>query len=424
MEIKGETIYKAVCELIKRANIVLDENIYKKLAEYENINKNDKNLILKNAKIAFDTKRPLCQDTGQVTVFIQMGQNVQIKGDFIEDVINKAVEDSYRDNFFRKSTCEDAFSNRSNNGKNTPAIIHIEFIKENKFEILVGIKGGGAENMSALKMFSPTTDKKEIFEFIKETAKNAAKKSCPPLSIGIGIGGTIEKCAYLAKKALYFGQNLEIEIPDVFEAKLLTSPTHIASLPVCINVNCHSARYAFATIKNNEIFFKKNNYEFQNPEIDNLGEKILTTEIEKIKNTKNGEKILLSGTIYTARDMAHKKLIELIENNEKLPIELKNAIIFYAGPCPKNENEIIGPIGPTTSSRMDKFAPVLFKKGVLGAIGKGEREIEDGIYFKALGGIASYMKNCVLSSEIVAFEEFGAEAIYKLEVKDLPLERG
>ena len=424
MKIKGETIYKTVYELCARANVVLDENIYKKLANYKNIDKTNKNLILKNAKIAFETKRPLCQDTGTVTVFIKMSQNTIIDGDFIEDIINKAIEDSYRDNFFRKSTCIDAFSNRNNNGKNTPAIIHIEFTKKDKFEILVGIKGGGAENTSQIKMFSPTANQKEIFEFIKNVAKDASKKSCPPLSLGIGIGGTIEKCAYLAKKALYFGKNLDIEIDDVFETKILTSEAHIASLPVCVNVNCHSARYASATIKDDTITFKENNYDFEDPKIDNLGNAIHTSEIEKIKNTKKGEKVLLSGTIYTARDMAHKKLIEMIENNEKLPIELKNTIIFYAGPCPKNNEEVTGPIGPTTSYRMDKFAPVLFKNGALASIGKGDRGIADGIYFKALGGIASYMKNCIISSEIVAFEEFGAEAIYKLEIKDLPLERG
>ncbi|MBQ3102105.1 fumarate hydratase [bacterium] len=420
MKISSNTICKAIYNLIEQANIMLPQNIYNKIKSSK-IDENKKNLILENAKIAFDNKRPLCQDTGQVTIFFEIGQNVTIEGEFIEDVINKAVEDCYREKFYRKSTCKDALYDRNNNGKNTPAIIHFDFIKEDKINILVALKGGGAENMSGLKMFSPTSTKEEIFEYIKSVAHHAVKNSCPPLSVGVGVGGTIEKCTYLAKRALYFGEEIDLEIDNVFEVKMLTSETHIASLPVCVNINCHSARYASATIADNKIKYGAKPYEFKETKTETSGKKINTDEIETIKNLKKGDEILLSGTIYTARDMAHKKLIETMEIGEKLPFEINNSIIFYAGPCPKNENEIIGPIGPTTSSRMDKYAPILFEKGVLASIGKGERNIQDGIYFEAIGGIASYMQRCVTSCDIVAYEEFGPEAIYKLEVKDLPL---
>ncbi len=420
MKISSNTVYEVIYNLIEQANIMLPENIYNKIKSSK-IDENKKNLILENAKIAFDNKRPLCQDTGQVTIFFEIGQNVTIEGEFIEDVINKAVEDCYRENFYRKSTCKDALFDRNNNGKNTPAIIHFDFIKEDKINILVALKGGGAENMSALKMFSPTSTKEEIFEYVKTVANYAVKNSCPPISIGVGVGGTIEKCAYLAKRALYFGEEIDFEIDNVFEVKMLTSETHIASLPVCINVNCHSARHASATIADNEIKYSAKPYEFKKIETSLNGKKVNTDEIEIIKNLKKGDEILLSGTIYTARDMAHKKLIETMEIGEELPFEINNSIIFYAGPCPKNENEVIGPIGPTTSSRMDKYAPILFEKGVLASIGKGERNIQDGIYFEAIGGIASYMQRCVTSCDIVAYEEFGPEAIYKLTVKDLPL---
>ncbi len=420
MKISSNTIYEAIYNLIEQANIMLPSVIYNKIKS-SNINENKKNLILENAKIAFDNKRPLCQDTGQVTIFFEIGQNVSIEGDFIEDVINKAVENCYREKFYRKSTCKDALLDRSNNGKNTPAIIHFDFIKEDKINILVALKGGGAENMSNLKMFSPTSSKEEIFDYVKNVANYATKNSCPPISVGVGIGGTIEKCAYLAKRALYFGENVDLEIDNVFEVKMLTSETHIASLPVCININCHSARFASATISNNEIKYDTEPYKFEKIETSLNGKKVSTDEIEIIKNLKKGDEILLSGTIYTARDMAHKKLIETMKLGEELPFDIKNSIIFYAGPCPKNENEVIGPIGPTTSSRMDKYAPILFKKGVLASVGKGERSIQDGIYFEAIGGIASYMQRCVVSCEIIAYEEFGPEAIYKLTVKDLPL---
>lgn len=420
MKISSNVVYEAVYNLIKQANIMLPEKIYNKI-KHSNIDENKKNLILENARIAFINKRPLCQDTGQVTIFFEIGQNIAFEGDFIKDTINKAVEDCYRENFFRKSTCKDALYDRGNNGKNTPAIIHMDFIKEDKINILVGIKGGGAENMSTLKMFLPSSSKEEIFEYIKTTAEKAAKKSCPPLSIGIGIGGTIEKCASLAKRALYFGDEIDLNINDVFEAKMLTSETHIASLPVCINVNCHSARYAAATISKDGIKYETKPYEFEKTNTEAKGKQIDTCNIETIKNLQKGDEILLSGTVYTARDMAHKKLVEAIEKGEELPFDIQNTIIFYAGPCPKNETEIIGPIGPTTSSRMDKYAPVLFEKGVLAAIGKGERTINDGIYLEAIGGIASYMQKCVTSCEIVAYEEFGPEAIHKLTVEDLPL---
>ncbi|MBR1976803.1 fumarate hydratase [bacterium] len=420
MKISSNTIYEAIYNLIEQANIMLPEKIYNKIKS-SNIDENKKNLILENAKIAFDNKRPLCQDTGQVTIFFEIGQNVNVEGEFIEDVINKAVEDCYREKFYRKSTCKDALFDRNNNGKNTPAIVHFDFIKEDKINILVALKGGGAENMSNLKMFSPTSSKEEIFNYVQNVANNAVKNSCPPISIGIGIGGTIEKCAYLAKRALYFGEEVDLKIDNVFEVKMLTSETHIASLPVCVNINCHSARYASATITNNKIKYDTKPYKFEEVKTEASGKKISTNETQMIENLQKGEQILLSGTIYTARDMAHKKLIETMENGEKLPFEIENSIIFYAGPCPKNENEVIGPIGPTTSSRMDKYAPRLFEKGVLASIGKGERGIQNGIYFEAIGGIASYMQRCVTKCEIVAYEEFGPEAIYKLTIKDLPL---
>lgn len=420
MKISSNTIYEAIYNLIEQANIMLPECVYNKIKS-SNIDENKKNLILENAKIANDKKRPLCQDTGQVTIFFEIGQNVTIEGDFIEDVINKAVKDCYREKFYRKSTCKDALYDRNNNGKNTPAIIHFDFIKEDKINILVALKGGGAENMSSLKMFSPTSTKEEIFEYVKNVAEHAVKNSCPPLSVGVGIGGTIEKCAYLAKRALYFGKDVDLEIDNVFEVKMLTSETHIASLPVCVNINCHSARYASATISNNETTYSHTPYNFADTKTTPTGKKINSNDIEVIKKLKKGECVLLSGTIYTARDMAHKKLIETMELGEELPFEIKNSIIFYAGPCPKNENEVIGPIGPTTSSRMDKYAPILFKKGVLASIGKGERGIQEGIYFEAIGGIASYMQRCVTSCNTIAYEDFGPEAIHKLTVKDLPL---
>lgn len=415
-------IHKAIYELCERANTRLPREVY------ESLNKAKceiKPQILQNAYLANKNKRPLCQDTGIVAVFLNIGQDVVLKGDYIENVINKAVKDCYRDKFYRKSVVKDAL-NRENTGTNTPVIIHTQIVEGDEVEILLAIKGGGAENQSQVKMFNPTATKEEIFEFVKKAASDAGENACPPMALGVGIGGTIEKACYLAKLALYKGKIENIEIENVFETRTITAPAHIASLPVCVNVNCHSARHAKCVILNGEIEYEPNDYEILPATQLEGGVPINTNEVEKIRALKKGESAILTGTIYTARDAAHKKLVELIENGEKLPINLENAIIFYAGPCPAAPNEIIGPIGPTTSKRMDKFAPVLYKQGVLAAIGKGNPADEahkGGVYFKATGGVASLLQNCVKSADIAAYEELGAEAIYKLEVEKFPVIR-
>lgn len=191
---------------------------------------------------------------------------------------------------------------------------------------------------------------------------------------------------------------------------------------MCVNTNCHSARHAAATIKaGGEIEYHFKDYEIKDVEISSSAPKIHTSEIDKIKNLKTGDKIMLSGTILTARDQAHKRLCDMIKTGENLPVNLKDAIIFYCGPAPKKEGEIIGPLGPTTSKRMDKFAPALYAQGVLATIGKGERTIKEGLYFTITGGVACLIKECTKMCKIAAFEDLGAEAIYELEVENLPL---
>lgn len=430
MDLNTDLIYKAIYVLCERANVRLPEDVYEKLKNFKGINEACRAQILQNAFLANENKRPLCQDTGQVIVFLEVGQDVHFAGDYIEDVINSAIEDCYKEKFYRKSVAADALSNRTNTGTNTPAVIHMQIVKGDAVKILLALKGGGAENTSQVKMFDPTAEKNEIFEFVKQVAHDAGENACPPMMLGVGIGGTIEKACILAKKALYKGEIEDIEIENVFETRMLTAPTHIASMPVCVNVNCHSARHSECLIKNNEIIFLEND-SYKIPEIvleKNGVKEIFTDEIEKIKNLKKGELIELSGTIYTARDAAHKKLVDMIERGEKLPLELnnlENLIILYAGPCPGAPGEIIGPIGPTTSKRMDKFAPILYKHGVLATIGKGDRGIDTdkNVYFKATGGVASYLKNCVKSCKIVTFEELGPEAIYRLDVEKFPVIR-
>ncbi len=457
--INSTIIYNTIKKLCLIANTKLPREEYFALKSlYENeTNEKAKNVlaqILQNAKIAFEENRPLCQDTGFVTVFAEVGQEVKIQGENFEKVINNAVADAYKEYFLRKSLVQDPAYERINTKDNTPVLIHTRIVEGDKIDLTLSVKGGGCENISTFKMLTPTQGEIAITDFVIETIKNAGSKPCPPIRVGIGIGSNFEGAAFLSKKALLSSlensqyPKLAIEIKNkineleigamglggdstCFGVNILHEPCHIASLPVAISISCHSSRHASASIEENEIIFKDEHYEFQEVE-ENIGKvhKIHTSEVEKIKKLKRTRMIELSGKIYVARDAVHQKFKELIQNDKELPIDLKNAIIFYAGPCPANENEIIGPIGPTTSARMDEITPYLyFCKGLLATIGKGYRSEDVYVamksvharYFTITGGVASLLKKCVKSAKIIAYEELGAEALYELEVENLPV---
>ena len=450
-EISTKIIEEAIYNLCFKANTCLNNEVYSKiynayLNSKADVEKNILKAILQNAKIAYEKKLPLCQDTGQVIVFIKIGQNVKLIGEYLETVINKAVENCYKDNFFRKSVVKNAIFDRDNTTTNTPVIIYNRIVEGDNIEIKVLIKGAGSENKSHLSMQLPTTSKEDLIKNIGELILSTGMNSCPPMFVGIGIGATAEKSLLLSKKALteedfsqeeillseeikkYVNSNNSTPLKNnyVLDIKTLTTSTHIACMPVGITINCHSDRYSKCIIKNNEIKYnhtKPNFIEFE--ENNSSIKKLNTNEIEKIKALNIGEDILLSGEIYVARDMAHKRLSEL----DKMPIDIKDKIIFYAGPCPNKENEIIGSIGPTTSGRMDKYAIDFYNKGLLATIGKGERSLEvkeaiqknNAKYFTVIGGVAALLSEKVTSKEIIAFEDLGTEALYKLTVKDLPV---
>lgn len=412
-------VYEAVYNSLIIANTRLNIDVYKKLEAFQSPVRLE---ILKNARLAYETSRPLCQDTGIAVIFLNVGQNVLFEGEFIYDAVNRAVADCYKENFYRKSTVYDAVYDRTNRGDNTPAVIHTKFVKGSEVSILTGIKGGGAENMTRLKMMNPTSSLDEIFDFVKETVEEAGENACPPMTIGIGAGGTAETAAILAKYALFRGKKVDLPLKNVIEVKMLTAPAHIASLPVCVNISCHSLREAECLIKENKIYYNFKDYIPEKIENEINAKKVFTDDIETLKKLKTGDKILLTGKIYTSRDMAHKRLCDAVKNNEKLPFELKNSIIFYAGPCPEKDGEIIGPVGPTTSKRMDKFAPLLYENGVIATIGKGNRTFTGGyLYLKAIGGTALLYQKCVKSAKITAYADLGTEAVYELEVVDMPL---
>lgn len=438
--ISTELIKEAVYKLCFEANTCLDDSIYSKLlASYNSTNDKVLKAVLQNAKIAYETKLPLCQDTGQVLIFVELGQNLQLTGEFIEVAINSAVEKCYIENFFRKSVVKDAVFDRSNTTTNTPAIIYTKIIKGDEIKIKVLIKGAGSENKSKLEMMLPTSSEDEIIEKCSELILNAGKNACPPMIIGIGIGGTADKSSIVSKEVLTsddftkeeneLAQKIKNKVNEkenlVLDIKLKSIATHIACMPVSITINCHSDRFSSCTIKEDKITYHHKIPNFVSFEEETETKEVYTNDIEAIKSLKIGEEILLTGEIYVARDMAHKKMLE----EKELPIEIKDKIIFYAGPCPNSHNRVIGSIGPTTAGRMDKFAVELYDKGLLATIGKGDRNtaVQNAIkrnnakYFTVIGGVAALLADKVKKKEIIAYEELGAEALYYIEVEKLPV---
>ena len=442
IEVSTELIKSAVYKLCFEANTCLDDRVYSKILSAYN-SSNDKILktILQNAKISYETKKPLCQDTGQVIVFVELGQNVKLTGEFMDNAINSAVEECYFENFFRKSVVENAIFDRTNTKTNTPAIIYTKIVEGDEVKIKVLIKGAGSENKSKLEMMLPTASEEEIIACCGDLILSAGENACPPMFIGIGIGGTSDKASILSKEVLVKEEfsNKEKDLAQkiknyvnsksrnnyVLDVKLKSIATHIACMPVAITINCHSDRTSSCTIKNGEI-----NYEHQIPYFINFEDsedikEVFANDIETIKSLKQGEEVLLTGEIYVARDMAHKRMLEA----DTLPIDIKDKIIFYAGPCPNKPNEAIGSVGPTTASRMDKYAVELYNKGLLATIGKGSRseDIKTAIkqnnakYFTVIGGVAALLSDKVKNSEIIAYKDLGAEALYKLQVEKFPI---
>ncbi len=440
MIIDTKLISDAVYKLCAGANTIYSKDLYKKILAHMRDDESLKyKLILENIKLAYETKRPLCQDTGQVIVFVKIPQNVQFCGDDINAAVNDGVKRAYTEFYFRKSVVKDALFDRENTKDNTPAIVYYEFGGEDiKIDVLV--KGAGAENYSAVKMFKPSDSEDEICDYICESVNTAGEKVCPPVVLGIGIGGTMEYAALLSKKAFFCEQSTSTESLKeklrnrlnnvLLDAKVLTAPTHIASLPVAVTINCHCTRHASCIIRNEEIFYNQESPDFVKTDIDLKAVKVKTNELYKLRSIAGGSNILLSGEIYTARDAAHARFFDIWKNNKEFPVILKDKIIFYAGPCPAAPGEIIGPVGPTTSMRMNKYADLTFNVLQAAAvIGKGEcppmiREFASmtkGRYLTAVGGVSCVLSKCVERSEIVAFDDLGAEAVYKLIVKDLPL---
>jgi fumarate hydratase, class I len=426
--------------------------------------------ILINSRMCAEGHRPICQDTGIVTVFLKIGMQVQWDAEMsVADMVNEGVRRAYLhpDNVLRASILEDPAGARKNTKDNTPAVIHMEVVEGDSVDVQVAAKGGGSENKSKMAMLNPSDS---IVDWVLKTVPTMGAGWCPPGMLGIGIGGTAEKAAVMAKEALMEpidihdlrergpscrAEELRLEIMEkvnklgigaqglgglttVMDVKINEYPTHAASLPVCMIPNCAATRHAHFVLDGSGPALQTPPSLDDWPDITwEVGENVRRVNLdtvtpEQAAQWKPGDTLLLSGKMLTGRDAAHKKMKELIESGEGLPpeVDLKGRFIYYVGPVDPVRDEVVGPAGPTTSTRMDKFTDfILEQTGLLGMIGKAERgpagveaiKKHKAVYLMAVGGAAYLVSKAITGAKVVAFEELGMEAIYEFEVKDMPV---
>ncbi|MFZ9583447.1 MAG: fumarate hydratase [Pseudohongiellaceae bacterium] len=426
--------------------------------------------ILLNSRLCAEGHRPICQDTGIVTVFVEVGMNVRWEGSMsLEDMINEGVRRAYLhpDNVLRASILSDPAGARKNTRDNTPAVIHTRLVPGDTVEFQVAAKGGGSENKSKLAMLNPSDS---IVDWVLKTVPTMGAGWCPPGMLGIGIGGTAEKAAVLAKQALMDPididelrargpanrlEELRLELMDkvnalgigaqglgglttVLDVKIKDYPTHAASLPVALIPNCAATRHAHFVLDGS------GPAEQHPPRLDDypaitwdVGPAARRVNLDSVTRAdiatwKPGETLLLSGRMLTGRDAAHKRMVDLLNRGEALPdgVDLRGRFIYYVGPVDPVRDEVVGPAGPTTATRMDKFTEtMLAKSGLIGMIGKSERgpsAIEAirkhrAVYLMAVGGAAYLVSKAIKKARVVAFADLGMEAIHEFEVQDMPV---
>lgn len=424
--------------------------------------------VLVNSRMCAIGKRPICQDTGIVIVLVEVGMDVRWEATMsLDDMINEGVRQAYSHpaNVLRASVLADPDGARANTKDNTPAVIHYSIVPGDKVNIEVAAKGGGSEAKAKFAMLNPSDS---VVDWILDVVPQMGAGWCPPGVLGIGIGGTPEKAMLLAKHAMMeeidiqqlqergasnHVEELRLELYDkvnalgigaqglggmttVLDVKVKEYPTHAANKPVAVIPNCSATRHVHFTLDGSgpAQFEAPDLNEW--PEIDfDLGDKVRRVNLdtltpEEVQTWSTGETLLLSGKLLTGRDAAHKKLVDLIDKGEELPVDFKNRVIYYVGPVDPVGDEVIGPAGPTTATRMDKFTRTMLEKtGLLGMVGKAERgqtaidAIRDhkAVYMIAVGGAAYLVAKAITKSTVIAFPELGMEAIHEFEVKDMPV---
>ena len=426
--------------------------------------------ILINSRMCAEGHRPICQDTGIVTVFLKIGMAVQWTADLsVTDMVNEGVRRaySYPDNVLRASILKDPAGKRINTGDNTPAVVHMEMVLGDTVEVNIAAKGGGSEAKAKFIMLNPSDS---IADWVLKTVPTMGAGWCPPGILGIGIGGTAEKAMLLAKEAcmesidiqdlIARGPNNALEelrlelyenvnalgigaqglggLTTVLDIKIKDYPTHAANKPVAMIPNCAATRHVHFVLDGSGVA------EFKPPRLEDwpkitwdAGSSVRRVNLDTITpaevNTwKPGETLLLSGTMLTGRDAAHKRLVDMIARGESLPdnVDFTNKFIYYVGPVDPVRDEVVGPAGPTTATRMDKFTEtMLAHTGLLGMIGKAERgqiaidaiKKHQAVYLMAVGGAAYLVSKAIRKSSVVAFADLGMEAIHEFIVEDMPV---
>lgn len=428
--------------------------------------------ILINSRMCAEGHRPICQDTGIVTAFLKVGMDVRFEpapGEArmdLQEMIDEGVRRAYLDpdNKLRASLLADPAGARKNTGDNTPACVKVELVKGDKVEVTVAAKGGGSEAKSKFAMLNPSDS---IVDWVVKTVPSMGAGWCPPGMLGIGIGGTAEKAMTLAKESLMdsidihelqargaktTAEKLRLEIFDkvnrlgigaqglgglttVLDVKVLDYPCHAANLPVAMIPNCAATRHAHIVLDGSGPVYldppsledwPKLTYDVSGARRVNLD----TVTREDVANWKPGEVLLLNGKLLTGRDAAHKRMTDMLNRGEMLPVDFRNRFIYYVGPVDPVRGEVVGPAGPTTATRMDKFTrQMLAETGLLGMVGKSERgsaAIEAirefrAVYLMAVGGAAYLVAKAIKGSRLLAFGDLGMEAIYEFDVQDMPV---
>ena len=423
--------------------------------------------ILTNSRMCAEGRRPICQDTGIVNVFIKWGQDCRLESTLsLQDVVDEGVRRAYnhRENKLRASVLADPAFTRRNTRDNTPCVLSVEMVPGRTVSVDVAAKGGGSENKSKFKMMNPSDS---IVDWVLEMVPQMGAGWCPPGMLGIGIGGTAEHCVKLAKQSLMEPidmaqlkergpqtdiERLRVEIFDkvnalgigaqglgglatILDVKILDWPCHAAGKPVAMIPNCAATRHAHFTLDGSGPTFleapKLDEWPDVNWTPDKAAIRVNLDELtpETVRGWKQGDRLLLNGKMLTGRDAAHKRIQDMLARGEELPVEFKGRVIYYVGPVDPVGEEVVGPAGPTTATRMDKFTRMMLEQGLLAMVGKAERgpmavdaiREHKSAYLMAVGGAAYLVARAIKGSKVVGFEDLGMEAIYEFEVSDFPV---
>ncbi|WKD50639.1 fumarate hydratase [Microbulbifer spongiae] len=424
--------------------------------------------ILINSRMCAEGHRPICQDTGIVTVKLKVGMHVRWEADMsVEDMVNEGVRRAYLNtgNLLRASILADPDGERRNTGDNTPAVIHYDIVPGDTVEVYVAAKGGGSEAKTKFAMLNPSDS---VIDWVLKMVPQMGAGWCPPGILGIGIGGTAEKAMLLAKESLLDpidiqdlqergaanrAEALRLELYDavnklgigaqglgglttVLDVKVKDYPTHAANKAVAIIPNCAATRHTHFTLNGNGPAHQTPPKLADWPEIireaggNTRRVNLDLVTAEEVRTWQPGETLLLNGKMLTGRDAAHKKMVDILAKGGKLPVDLAGRFIYYVGPVDPVRDEVVGPAGPTTATRMDKFTRTMLEEtGLQGMIGKAERgpmaieAIRDNraVYLMAVGGAAYLVAQAIKAARVVAFPELGMEAIYEFEVEEMPV---